>query len=318
MADEKTVQEGLEEALKDTPETSPDKSDKAPNLEAKGTDKGQKPGPVPYDRFQEVNAKMRELEGALEQKETELDERAKALEKLSGILEAKEQYVQIVENLRDLYRSGDPEWKGTLEKLERKLQGVEEEVEAGDKTEKQGEKESQRLIKETAARLEDSIADQRADLIVGKAHTLAAQYLAGLPEEYSDTDKERIAEAWTNAVDWESVEAADDWSEALEQELPNSLEAVLAKYGEPQGVLVARTLESLKEKGVVEEKSAPVSPQERLDKILSRNWGELKESKDAKGNTVYSPVLSDDEFAREAGAALKAGNEAARLIASKG
>jgi hypothetical protein len=314
MADEKSVQENLEEVLEDKSETSNDKSDKAPVLEGKA-EKGQKPGPVPYERFSEVNARMRELESALDQKNTELDERAKALEKLSGILEAKEQYVQIVESLRDLHRSGDPEWKPVLEKLERKLQGIEDEVEQGDKTEKQGDKEAQRLIKETAARLEDSIADQRADLIVGKAHALAAQYLAGLPEEYSDVDKERIAEAWTNAVDWESVESAEDWADALEEELPKSLEDVLAKYGEPEGVVVARTLEALKEKGVVEEKPAPLSPQERIEKILSRNWGELKETQNAKGETVRTAVLSDEEFAREAGAALKAANEAARQVA---
>lgn len=316
--DENEAREGLEDALNEEPETShgeDEQSQQATEGEGdKGTKKG--PGPVPYQRFKEVNDRLHQLEEALDERNKQLEERASALSKLTSVLEAKEQAAGYIDKIRELYRSGDPQWAPILEKLDRRLAGIEEEVEAGEKTEKEGADETQKILKATTAKLEDAILDQRADLIVAKADTYAAQLLDQLPEEYSDNDRRRIAHYLTEAVDWEVIENAKDWQSALESELPRAFEYVLNEiYGEPEGVIAQRLQEELKAKGQV--RNPEPSPEERLERLVSRDWGKYTVEKTERGNVKsFKPETSDDDFSRAMAEAMRAANEAARRSSS--
>jgi chromosome segregation ATPase len=175
--DENTAREGLEDALHDEPDTShgeTEQSTQATETDTKGQDNKKGPGPVPYQRFKEVNDRLKTYEEALDAKNQELEDRATALSKLTSVLSAKEEAAGYIEKIRELHRSGDPQWAPVLEKLDRRLAGIEEEVDSGDKTEKEGADETRRILKATTAKLEDAIMDQRADLIVAKADSYAA------------------------------------------------------------------------------------------------------------------------------------------------
>lgn len=317
MQDEKEVREGLENALEDKPVAShgePEQGQQAkePEQTEKGKEASKAPGPIPYTRFKEVNDRVSHLQKALDTKESELKEQTKALANLSNVLESKERDVNYIQKIRELYHSGDETWAPVLEKLERRLEGIEEEVEAGDKTEKEGIAETKKLVNKVTAHLEDAILDQRADLIVARADTLAAEMLASLPEEYTDQDKKRIAYYLTEHVNWDEIESSQDWQNALEEELPRAFEYVLNDiYGEPEGVIAQRLREELEAKGQV--KSPEPTAEERLEKITSRDWGKFSVSKSEKGRiTGFNPEASDDEFSQALADAMRAGNEAAR------
>lgn len=311
--DENEAREGLEDALNEEPEPSHGETEQSTQAtdtdETKGTKKG--PGPVPYQRFKEVNERLHSLEEALDAKNQELEERASALSKLSTVLEAKEQAAGYIDKIRELYRSGDPQWAPVLEKLDRRLAGIEEEVETGDKTEKEAADETRQILKATTAKLEDAILDQRADLIVGKADTYAAQLLDQLPDEYTDNDRRRIAHYLNEAVDWEAIENANDWQQALEGELPRAFEYVLNEiYGEPEGVIAQKLQEELKATGQV--KTPEPTPEERLERLQSRDWSKFKVDKTDSGRLKsFAPESSDDEFSQAMADALRAANEVA-------
>ena len=309
--DENTVAKSLDEAIAEEPsgasadetvvETKAD-SKESGKSEGKGESKS-----VPYDRFAEVNSNWRETQKALEAKDAELAKQRDAVSKLTDLLEAKEQDARYVESIRDLYRS-DPTWKESLEKLERRLAGVEEEVESGEKTEKEGEAETKRLLKQTQEALEEQILDQRSTMIVNQANQYAAELLERLPEEYSDLDKERISVIWTDAVDWAKVESSDDWNSALVDELQSSLDHVLNNvYKEPQGVLIQRVRDELGLEN--KEETVQQTPQERLSSIINKDWGAVKEVQDKEGKTKLSSAYTDDQFAAAMAEALREGRK---------
>jgi len=306
--DENTALEGLEDAFQEEPEPSNGESEQG--VEGKDPESKKAPGPIPYTRFKQVNDKVHELETSLQEREEELNERATALAKLTSVLEAKERDATYVQQIRDLYRSGDEEWAPVLEQLEKRLAGVEEEVESGEETEEEGENRTRQILKDTTEKLEDAILDQRADLIIARADAFAEQMLDQLPEEYTANDKRRIAHYLTEAVDWESVEGSKDWQKSLEAELPKAFDYVLNTiYGEPEGMVAQRVMEELEARG--QTKAPEPTAEEKLDGLLSRDWGKFTKDESAK---VFKPEVSDAEFSRAMGQALRAARIASENV----
>jgi len=316
--DENTAREGLEDALNAEPDTtSHGETEQSSKATETGTgDKGahKAPGPIPYQRFKEQNDRLHVLEEALDAKNLELENRASALANLTSVIQAKEEAAGYIEKIRELHRSGDPQWAPLLEKLDRRLAGIEEDLETGEKTEKEGADETRQILKATTAKLEDAIMDQRADMIVAKADSYAATLLGQLPDEYSDNDRRRIAHYLAEAVDWEAIEQSGDWQKTLEVELPKAFEYVLNDiYGEPEGMVAQRLQEELQAKGQV--RNPEPTPEERLEKLQNTDWGKYAVEKTETGKVKsFKPETSDDDFARAMADALRAGNEAARRV----
>ena len=318
MSDAKAVVAELEDVVtNESTESSTVETGKETQAKASDTSpKGKKtPEAVPYNRFQEVVHARQELETALEAREAELNERTKALEALAAVVDAKDKDAQYVHKIRELYNS-DPDWKPALEKLAKKLDGIEEEVEEGEKTPQKAADETRKLLKQTTEELQDAVAEQRAEIIAERAHALAAQYLNSLPEEYSERDRNRIAHLWTPRVDWERIESAENWQEILENELPKSLDEVLNQvYGEPEGLLIQNVREQLGQ-ATDETTATEHTPEQRLEGFLSKEYGKVKEVTTAKGGKTFQPEVSDDDFAREAAEAMRAARAAGMAAAA--
>lgn len=265
-----------------------DAEDKEAKEEAKGTNA------VPMERFSKV---VKQKNEALEQLKA-LEEKFKTAStretQLTARLEALETDSKIVQAIRDLAQ--DQKYRSHVEIIDKALQGVETEAEAVKEAEEKGDgkalKAAEKRFLERSAQLEDIIADQHAESLLNEARSFATKVLARLPEEYTDEDRSVISKLWTQRVDWDYIE--ENGAEAIPGALNSSLALVIKEYGTPRGALVAKTTKEI-EARVPEAKQ--VSPAERAKGILETNWAELKDGK---------PVHSDDEFAKNLGALLKA------------
>jgi hypothetical protein len=198
-----------------------------------------------------------------------------------------EQESQILEAIKDLYQ--DEKYRPHVTAINNALQGIEEEVEEaqaeGDET---AVSKAEKRFLEKTEQLENLMADQRAEGLWDKAQGLAREMLAALPEQYTDEDRETIADLWKPRVDWEGIEKGG--AESIPPYLNESLAAVIRKYGTPKGAIAAQTTEEI-ESRVPEAKI--VSDEDKVKGILEKNWAELDEN--------GAPLMSEADF--EAGMA---------------
>ena len=260
--------------------------------------KGKAPakGPIPYERFQEVVGQKNTLAEELEAIKASSSDDRNALTKLAAMLEEKEKDTSLLNDIRAL--ALDPKYRDALELIDKGLKGVEEEVETGKTTPEKATVETQKLIAKQEA-IEDSIADQKAELIIQRADMLADKWLEALPEEYTDADRKVIANLWTNGVDWDQVEQS-----------PNQLDAILAKsfqesidtFGIPRGKLINPDDVEFVEEKITE----AVDPVVELTALLKdKQYGALKSVKTHGDKEIFMPSVSDDEFASDMAKFLK-------------
>lgn len=248
---------------------------------------------VPYDRFKEVVDLKNTFQAELSSTKAELTERSAAIDRLTAVVEARESDAQTIQELRRL--AEDPRYRDMVVTLDKAIKGIEEEVATGETSKKDASDQTARLLAETRQEMQDQILDQRAELILARADSMAEKYLANLPEEYTGEDKAVIARLWTDQVDWESVEQSPN---LLAEKLAESLQTTLETYGTPRGQIA--TTET------TETKPEP-TPEEELQELVGLNWGKMEKISTAKGDT-FKPVVSDDEFAEAAARVLKTGN----------
>src|SRR3990167_6113286 len=176
-----------------TVETSEEKEE---TRETKG--KAATKGAIPYERFQEVVGQKNTLAEELEAIKASAAEDRNSLAKLATMLEEKEKDTTLLNDIRAL--AIDPKYRDALELIDKGLKGVEEEVESGTITPEKADAKTEKLLAKQEA-IEDSIADQKAELIIQRADLLADKWLESLPEEYTEADRKVIANLWTNSVD---------------------------------------------------------------------------------------------------------------------
>lgn len=247
---------------------------------------------VPYDRF-------KEKVDALEQATAKLEEFTTRDKELSVQIAKLEQSHDVLERLRGLAQ--DDRYKPLVEKLDKALRGVHEEVEAGDKTEKQGDKEVTKLFSDHKAELEDAFAQQRADLLWQQVQSISSQMLDALGEDYDDNDREAIARLWNPETNWDAIEENPD---VMRDELLGSLKRVVETYGEPRGALKAKISQFEQKSQQTTEVTPAIDPEKELKGILDKEWGKVKVSPEGK---TLGAEHSDEEFAATLAKVMKMG-----------
>jgi len=289
--DDATAAGSVKEAL-DKPAGSETKAS-AEQTTKPGQKAQEKSQSVPYDRF-------KEKVDALEKATAKLDVLTERDKELSVKLVQLESANDVIERLRGLAQ--DDRYKPLVETLDRALKGIHEEVETGDKTEKQGEVATKRLLDDHKVQLEDALAQARADMLWQQVQTVSEQMLDALGDEYDVQDKEAIAKLWTPATDWDSIEENPD---SLRQELLASLKNVVETYGEPRGALKLKIsqFEQKAQQGA-ETTTLAVKPEDELKGILDKDWGKVKTTAEGK---VIGAEHSDEDFRNALARVMKMG-----------
>lgn len=265
------------------------KSDKQPPSDEKTSAKEGKT--VPYDRFSEVVGQKNsalERQSALEEQFKTSAEREDTLREKLGELESEH---QILDAIRTLGK--DPQYADAVGKIDRALQGIEEEVvEAETKGDTKALSDAEKRFSAKTDELEDMLASQRVDSLWDKASTYASSILDTLPEEYTDVDKDRLSNLWTPRVDWDYIE--ENGADTIPNALRESFAATIRDYGKPQGAVA-------KEAIATATKDAPEelfqTPEARVESIMSKNFSD----RDEDGKAVHS----DEEFSRDMASVLK-------------
>ena len=266
-------------------------SQKAESSSTKGSkeEKGQKTVQnIPYDRFKEKVDQVAELTEKLESvlsnsesttaRETELREKIEALEEEADILN----------RVRGL--AENEKYRPLVEKLDKALKGIDEDVESGAKTEDQGARDVTKLFGEQREELAEAFADQRADMLLENARMVSESILDSLPDGYDDGDKDQIAEMLPDLVDWNAIEENPS---LMKQEIVEGYKEALTQYGEPRGALKARISE-LETKSTEPEHDAEAADEEFVRGILDNE--RLSKFKTDDDGNVTEPEMSEAEF----------------------
>lgn len=287
-----TLETVSEDAAAKGSKTSSDQEGKEGSRESKKTQA------VPYDRFKQKVDQVQELETKLNDALRESERATKVEEELRQKVVALEQEASVLDRLRGL--AEDPKYRPMLEALDKKLKGIEEEVEEGTKTEEEGKEEASKLVEQAYSKVEkkfsqenEKLAKARAEVLFDHANSIAERMLEALPETFDETDKRIIQREWNAEVEWGTIE--EDPSQ-MRAELQRSFKKVVEEYGEPRGALKAKLKEFETKQSETEAVEKPPTPEEYVKGILSKEWSAVE--KDDDGN-VKGAKLDDDEFARD-------------------
>lgn len=294
------VSSKLEAALaEETPaESATAEEEEASKAKGSGETEKQHPDSIPYPRFKEVNDARKEIEERVSTLEDQLREKDSAVSRLTELLEASKEDVDIINQIRSW--ANDPKLGPHIQILDKAvregLDAIEEEVEEGKTTPEQAQAKTQKLLEDRTARLQEAIEDQEADLVLSRADIIADKLLDALPEEYTEQDKQIIARLWADEVDWSHVaENPDDLSSTLH----TGFQAALENFGTPRGGLVYSGEVETEE--TVEE---PPSPEEEIRSLIDKPWAAMKEVN--KGNkTVLVPEHDDADFSAAMATAMR-------------
>lgn len=277
------VADALKNALKPEGDSAGASDDAAGDEGDDGSDKDKgKKDPVPYDRLSKVVKQKNEAVERSKTLESQLKSATDREAKLQSEIDALKTDVEILDSIKNLAQ--DPKYRPAVEQIDRALQGIDEEVdEARAEGDTKAESAALKKLEAKTSELEDLLADQRAEKLWDSAAARAKEMLAGLPEEYTDEDRELIGKLWTPKVDWNLIEA--NGSDAIPGALNSSFAEVIREYKTPKGALVANTTKEI-ESRVPE--ARVVSPEDAIKNLLERDWAE----RDGDGNAV----ISEDEF----------------------
>jgi len=250
-------------------------------------EKGKEEKQIPYPRFVEVNSKLKEAKEAQEATVTQLAESNEKLVRMAELLEAKDDDVQTLNEIKSYIN--DPDMKAHVEAIDAKLRGLEKEVETGETTPEDALAKTHKLLEQTREEMADAQATVQAEQLVAKADIIAEKLLAQLPEEYNEADRNTITKLWTNGMDWDN---AVKHSDNLADVLTKDFQTVIDEYGTPRGSLVST--EEAEE--TTNEAETAQTPEQELEAVMKQPWGAVKEVETKSGATKIEAELSDDAF----------------------
>lgn len=265
--------------------------------EAKPSEKVSK-GKGAQDRIQELIAEKKVLEAEFSKTKSTLSERDTELGKLVDLLQARENDAEVVKKINELYSV--PENKPFIEYLDKLVRGEEvKEKPVLSKTETKELDKATEMLKQLDSKkveIQDAILEARSDMILEKADNLTDSWVAELPKDYTDKDKEILREALVNRIDWESIEQAEGRN--LKNEMKAGFQKTLDWYGTPKGTVETKEKET----------ETPEDSQAKLKEIINKDWGKLREVDRGNGVKAKVPVISDEDFTRSMAEVLKRQN----------
>jgi hypothetical protein len=292
-----SIKAALEAAASETEESSKEVSESEEEQETETEKTEEKVSSVTkgknaQGRIRELVDRSKELQEQLDALGGTVTERDAEIEKLVDLLSLRENDTKIVQRINELH--ADPRFKPDIEKLDHLLRTGElpetEEIKGGEK--ESSESKALRLLEQTRESLEERIADQEAEIILGKADILADRYIDELPDEYNDDDKRLLREILTDRIDWEKVEADPDM---LAEAFAEGFQATLDHYGTPKGFVPAPK----------EDEEEPEKKEVTIESLLEKDWGKLKDVTTPDGKTIRVPAVSDAQFTNVLAEALR-------------
>ena len=280
-------------------EPKPEVTPKADTPESKSDDT--KSQAVPYDRFKEVNEERKGLAGRLEELQTKLNERDQEVSKLVDLAEAREYDSNVVKKINELH--GDSRYTDIIEKLDKAVQGIDEEAQTGEIKPEEAIEKATKLLQDTKSELEAELADQRDEVILDRADRLVERYFDELPDDYNDDDKGRLSKDIIDHIDYASIEGDPD---VLPDVIQAAVQSTIDAYGTPRGALLKQVAEAQENKP---SETPEAAKDTSIEDLTSRDWGKLKTVKTPKGEELQ-PEVSEEDYVRALGKALKLGNEA--------
>lgn len=302
------VLDALKSAAEGAPESSTGGTEKtaSPAAESKAAESKKDDGMIPRSRYNEAVTK---LEAATKSWETEkstitaqLQEAQKSVANLSDLVKGAQEDRDLVQALKGLAK--DPKYTDLITKVDNALQGIEEDVEAGKSTPKEAQINRKQVMDELRGELNTKFTDSMHSLISQQVDMVAKQYMDRLPTaEYTESDKKVVSEMWANRVNWELIEKDPS---KLGAHLSETLQKTLDDYGVPRGKLASQRVEETKQTETQQTKAPTI--EDEVKTILGKDWGKLKTIKNASGNEVNVPELSEEEFQAEFGKLFKTTN----------
>lgn len=252
-------------------------------------------------RIQDLLSNSKELESQLTEMQSTLSARDEEIGKLVDLLQLRDNDAKIVAKINELHQS-DPRFKDMIETLDKAIRG--EEVKF-DEEEKNGEKpkddpvaKAQQILKEAQGQMEESLADQQADLIFHKADLLTDKYVEGLPESYNEEDVNILRTVLVDHINWDAIEENPD---SLNEVFAEGFQSALDWYGTPKGA--AKTTAESEDTNTNKSTYQPVT-EERLKAYANQDWGKLKKVETPDG-VSFTPEVAEEDFAKALGAAMK-------------
>lgn len=302
VAEEAT--EALEAASEPEDAETEDSSPEEVSAEPEGSEKPRKSSGA-QARIRELVEQTKELKAELDTQKNLVSERDEELKKLVDLAQTRENDSRVVKRIQELYET-KPELKDMLEQLDKHVRGIEDveekESQADSKEEKAALKKHKETLEATKQHLEDQIADQRADLLLHKAELILGQYMDQLKStgDYSEDDVkviQRVMQVDDSIIDWDAIEENPD---KMGEVLSSGFQKALDWYGKPRGSVKAT------------EEGKPPTPEqktqsakEKLDKILSQDYGKMKAVKTPAGKEVSVPEMSQEDFVAKMAEALR-------------
>jgi hypothetical protein len=280
------------------------KADSSSTKGSKGKGEAVKTGKpdIPYDRFKEKVDQVTDLTGKLDKLIASQELTTARENDLRQKIQALEEEAETLDRVRAL--AEDPRYRPIVEKLDKALKGVDEEVESGVKTEKEGKVDVTKILRDHRQELDTVLADQRADMLLEQCRMISDNILESLPEDYDDTDKALIIEMIPKVVEWNAIE--EDPSR-MKSEMIDGYKRALVRYGEPRGALKAKLAALETNKSEDPETKVP-SDEEFVQKILSNE--RLSKVRTNDEGKVLGPEMSEIEFEKDFADVLRAVNRA--------
>jgi len=250
-------------------------------------------------RIQELVQKAKSYEEEANTLKSQLASRDDELKKLIDLVQDRENDSQVVRRLQELH--SEPEWRDTIEKLDRAIQGVEEEIEEAAGSTSKPTAQDRRLQAEREE-IANQLAEQKADLLLFKAEQQIERYMEALPEEYGEDDRKLLNDLLTSRIDWDGIEESPD---KLAEIVGKGVQDTITYYGKPKGV----SSKTETTEGDTKETKPTLSARERLNKLVSQDYGELKTIETPSGKKVV-PAVSDADFRKDLAEALRLAREA--------
>ncbi len=254
------------------------------------------------ERIQELVSQTKEISSNYEALQAQYEDSQRSISNLTDLLTSSREDSDIVTGIRNL--AGDPKHRHMIEQLEAALKGesIEEEPVEGETPEQAATRQAAntaKLLEERIQQTQQEAANIRSDQLVSRADQIADQWIAGLPEEYTNVDRNQVSHLWAGLVDWELLQGSADPMAELEPYLRETFQEALNILDTPRGKLLAEAGE------LQTQELEPVkSPEEELSELLeTRQYGAMKE-----GAEGFDPQFSNDDFTRDLAAAMKVAN----------